>query len=129
MSIFTPNRNRPAWFALALALIAILAPSCETPPDADGTATTAMTFIGHVSDVRARSLVELESIRVTNADGASMRFRAPQGARFPDFNPSHAREHMLTGDPVKVTYRESPDGTLLILDLSDAPSETPAPSE
>ena len=89
-----------------------------------------MTFTGHVSDVRARSLVELESIRVTNADGASMRFRAPQGARFPDFNPSHAREHMLLGDPVKVTYRESPDGTPLILDLSDAPpSETPAPSE
>lgn len=85
-----------------------------------------MTFIGHVSDVRARSLVELESIRVTNAAGDSLRFRAPEGAGFPDFTPSHAREHMLMGEPVKVTYRESPDGTPLILDLADYPSETPA---
>lgn len=92
-----------------------------------------MTFIGYVSDVRARSLVELESIRVTNAAGDSLLFRAPEGGsdKFPDFAPSHAREHMLLGEPVKVTYRESPDGTLFIADLADAapPSETPAPSE
>ena len=133
MSIFPQNPKHPAWAALALALLiaALIAPSsCEPPPapDADGTATT-MTFIGYVTDVRARSLVELESIRVTNAAGDSLLFRAPEGARFPDFAPSHIREHMLLGEPVRVTYRESPDGTPLILDLADYPSETPAPSE
>lgn len=124
--IFSPIKKRAAWAALALAIVALIAASCEsqTPPAREAGET--MTFIGYVTEVRARSLVELESLRVADAAGESLRFHAEEGARFPDFAPSHAREHMLMGDPVKVTYRELPDGTLLIADLADAPPETPA---
>lgn len=116
-----------AAFALALAVL-FAAPACSPPPGAEQDGG-ALKYVGHVSDVRARSLLELESLRVTDASGESARFRVEEGRRFDAFGPSHAREHMLTGELVEVTYRESADGTLFILDLSDAPAEPPAPSE
>lgn len=109
----------------ALALALVLAAACAAP-EPDGGAGETRTFVGYVTDVRARSLSELEALRVTDAAGASLWFRAEEGRAFDGFAPSHAREHMLTGEPVEVTYRES-DGTLFIVDLSDAPPETPAP--
>ncbi len=117
-----------ATFALALAAF-FAAPACAPPPPDGAEQDGALKYVGHVSDVRARSLLELESIRVTDASGESARFRVEEGRRFDAFGPSHAREHMLTGEPVEVTYREAADGTLFILDLSDAPAEPPAPSE
>lgn len=116
-----------ATFALALA--APFAASACAPPPHGAEQGGALKYVGHVSDVRARSLLELESIRVTDASGASALFRVEEGRRFGAFGPSHAREHMLTGEPVEVTYRETADGALFILDLSDAPAEPPAPSE
>lgn len=133
MFIFYPNKKRAfstkfalAFFAVLMALATGSAAACASPP-ADGGEGETMTFIGHITDVRARSLIELESLRVTGADGASLRFHADEGRGFADFGPSHAREHMLMGDPVKVTYIEE-DGRLLIVDLADAPpGGTPAP--
>lgn len=119
------KRARPTSSAL-VALALILAAACAAP-EPDGGAGETRTFIGHVTDVRARSLLELEALRVTDAAGASLWFRAEEGRALDGFAPSHAREHMLTGEPVKVTYREL-DGTLFIVDLADAPAETPAPS-
>ena len=113
----------PAAFALAAAALA--AACAPTPDDGGG----ALKYAGQITDVRARSLSELESLRVTDASGASTRFHVEEGRRFDAFGPSHAREHMLTGEPVEVTYRESADGTLFIVDLADAPAGTPAPSE
>ena len=133
MFIFSPNKKRAFSTKFALAALAVLAAlatgsaaACASPP-ADGGEGETMTFIGHITDVRARSLIELESLRVTGADGASLRFHADEGRGFDEFGPSHAREHMLTGDPVKVTYIEE-DGRLIIVDLADAaPGGTPAP--
>ena len=134
MFIFSPIKKRafsPNFAPVVLAVLAALAlgaaTACASPP-ADGGEGETMTFIGHITDVRARSLIELESLRVTGADGASLRFHAEEGRGFDEFGPSHAREHMLTGEPVEVTYIEE-DGRLLIVDLADAPSggETPAP--
>lgn len=134
MFIFYPNKKRAFSTKFALAALAVLAAlatgsaaACDSPP-ADGGERETRTFIGHITDVRARSLIELESLRVTGADGASLRFHADEGRGFGDFGPSHAREHMLMGDPVKVTYIEDADGRLIIVDLADAPpGGTPAP--
>ena len=133
MFIFYPIKKRAFSAKFALAFLAVLmalaagsAVACASPP-ADGGEGETRTFIGHITDVRARSLIELESLRVTGADGASLRFHADEGRGFDDFGPSHAREHMLTGDPVKVTYIEK-NGRLIIVDLADAaPGGTPAP--
>ena len=125
MSIFSAIGKRAFSLALALAAIAVLTAACApAPPPSEG---ETRTFVGHVADVRARSLAELESILVTDASGASLRFRAEEGRRFQEFSPSHAREHMLMGEPVEVLYREAADGTLFIVGLADAPTETPAP--
>lgn len=122
---FTPLARLAALSLAALALGATAA-ACASPPT-DGGEGETMRFVGHVTDVRARSLTELEALRVTDAAGASRRFRAEEGRAFDEFTPSHAREHMLTGEPIEVTYRES-DGTLFIVDLADAaPPATPAP--
>ena len=134
MFIFYPIKKRAFSTKFALAFLAVLASlalgaaaACASPQADDGERETR-TFIGHITDVRARSLSELESLRVTGADGASLRFHAEEGRGFAEFGPSHAREHMLMGDPVKVTYIEE-DGRLIIVDLADAPpgGETPAP--
>ena len=133
MFIFSPIKKRTFSTKFALAALAVLmalatgsAAACASPP-ADGGEGETRTFIGHITDVRARSLIELESLRVTGADGASLRFHADEGRGFAEFGPSHAREHMLMGDPVKVTYIEE-DGRLIIVDLADAaPGGTPAP--
>lgn len=113
-------KKRARFRALALAL-ALAMSACAQPTADDG---EALKFVGQITDVRARSLLELESLRVTDAAGASMRFRIEGGRRFDAFSPSHAREHMLTGEPVEVTYREL-DGALIILELSDAPPAAP----
>jgi len=115
--------------ALSLAALALGATAAAcAPPPTDGGEGETMRFVGHITDIRARSLSELEALRVTDAAGASRWFRAEEGRAFDAFTPSHAREHMLTGELIEVTYRES-DGTLFIVDLADAaPPETPAPS-
>ena len=117
---------RLVWFAAFALALGATAAACAPPPT-DGGEGETMRFVGHVTDVRARSLTELEALRVTDAAGASRWFRAEEGRAFDEFTPSHAREHMLTGEPIEVTYRES-DGTLFIVGLADAaPPATPAP--
>ncbi len=93
-------------------------------PDTRG---ETLVFTGLVTDVEARSLLELESIEVTDRSGAALRFHAERGQRFAEFSPSHARGHMLLAEPVEVTYREM-DGLLFIVDLADAPVERLEPS-
>lgn len=92
---FSPNEKRAFSPTLALAAVAVLAALAliavaalwatrETPPPDEG---ETMTFVGHVTDVRARSLIELESLRVTDASGASLRFHADDVDGFREFGP------------------------------------------
>ena len=85
------------------------------------------SFTGMVTSVEARSLLEFESITVADESGVVLDFHAG-GRRFGEFTPAHVREHMLLGDPVEVTYRQSGD-VLLIVSLQDASDEWPATSE
>ena len=85
------------------------------------------SFTGMVTSVEARSLLEFESITVAGESGVVLDFHAG-GRQFGEFTPAHVREHMLLGDPVEVTYRQSGD-VLLIVSLQDASDEWPATSE
>ncbi len=84
------------------------------------------SFNGTVMSFEAESLLELESITVANAAGVVLDFHAG-GRRFEEFTPAHVREHMLLGDPVEVTYRQSGD-VLIIVSLQDASDGSFAPS-
>ena len=86
-----------------------------------------MRFAGLVTDVAARTLLEFETIEVTDANGRAMVFHANGGA-FDEFTPSHIREHMLLGEPVEVGYRAE-GGRLIIVSLRDSADARLAPSD
>ena len=97
---------------------------CDRESESPG--GTDLEFTGLITALAPRSLLDLESIEVTDEAGVALRFHAG-GRRFAEFTPSHVREHMLLGLPVVVTYRES-EGVLIIVGLVDAPVELPGPS-
>ena len=82
--------------------------------------TSEAVFEGFITSVEARTLLDLESIEVTDDKGKTLEFHAA-GRRFLEFTPSHVREHMLQGLGVIVTYRESDDGVLYIVSVRDRP--------
>ena len=109
---------------LALAHVTVVVGGCENTSERSEEAHPS--FTGTVTNVESRSLLEFESITIASESGVVLDFHAG-GRRFEEFTPAHVREHMVLGDPVEVTYRESGD-TLLIVSLRDASDESPAPS-
>lgn len=70
------------------------------------------TIRGRLTDVRAASLLEVESITVETENGESYILEA--GNRiFSGFTPSHLREHMLQGTLVTVTFHQ--EGERMVL--------------
>ena len=98
--------------------------ACREGPT--GPESQSKMFEGLITDLVARSLLEIDSIEVTDESGTSRRFHAA-GRRFAEFTPSHMREHMFLGQKVVVTYRES-EGILVIEALEDAADARPGPS-
>ena len=88
--------------------------------DSSETGVSDGVFQGLITSVEVRTLLDLESIEVTDDAGTSLVFHAG-GQRFVEFTPSHVREHMLQGLGVIVTYRRSDDGTLYIVTIRDQP--------
>ena len=88
--------------------------------DGGGSGASEAIFEGLITSVEARTLLDLESIEVTDDAGTSLAFHAG-GQKFVEFTPSHAREHMLQGLGVIVTYRKSDDGALYIVAIRDRP--------
>ena len=88
--------------------------------DGSGAETSEGVFEGLIADVEARTLLDLESIEVTDDAGKTLVFHAG-GQRFGEFTPSHVREHMIQGLGVIVAYRKSKDGILYIVEIKDRP--------
>lgn len=103
-------------FVIVVALV--FGASCGS--DRDRPEFSEWVFEGLVTGVEARTLLDLESIEVTDETGRSLKFHAG-GQRFTEFTPSHVREHMLQGLGVIVTYRQADDGTLYIVGIRDRP--------
>ena len=70
---------------------------------------------GQVVEVVARSITEVETLRVRDEHGREYVF-VTEG--FVGFTPSHLREHALFGQPVLVTYRRE-DGRLVAVRTED----------
>ncbi len=114
---------RSILYGAAAACVALAA--CHAPSDEPN--EPPMRFAGLVTDVAARTLLEFETIEVTDANGRAMVFHANGGA-FDEFTPSHIREHMLLGEPVEVGYRAE-GGRLIIVSLRDSADARLAPSD
>lgn len=110
MSICWPRAGPVAGAVLALFLAAA---SCgEAPGDSNGGLRQVR---GHVVEVVARSITEVEILRLRDEDGSEYVF-STEG--FVGFTPSHLKEHALFGQTVLVTYREE-DGRLVAVRTED----------
>ena len=100
------------WIGLGTA--AVVASGCSDGPDQTPVQTSVT---GLIQQVEPRSLLEIGSLTVVDGSGKVWVFEGgdttPAG-----FGPSHLRDHMLSGIPVRVTYHRE-DGRLVIDDITD----------
>ena len=97
----------------ALAVLFLVAASCDEA--SEGSDGGLRQVRGQVVEVVARSITEVETLRVRDEEGREYVF-ATEG--FVGFTPSHLREHALFGQTVLVTYRER-DGRLVAVRTED----------
>ena len=103
----------PLFLALSLAAIGQIACGGDSSPrDVE-----VETVRGFILEVNAKSFLELESLSLEDEGGTIWLFKSG-GRTFPDFTPSHIREHMVTGQRVSVTF-ERDDDVLTVVDVAD----------
>ena len=96
---------------LALGLL-LLGGACSTSDEAE-------TLSGVVIGVEG-TIQSIESFTVRLTDGTDATFRPVAGLLFDHTAPlSHIRDHLATGDPVKVEYETLPDGILSAVAVGD----------
>ncbi len=108
--------------AVVLGFLAVLLITADCGGDVeDSGGAPPLEVRGLVTDVKARSLLELELLRVTDEQNTEWEFRQGRdsmtGAGH-DYTPSHLRQHMVQGVPIIVTYSEI-DGVLTIVSISE----------
>jgi hypothetical protein len=75
------------------------------------------TVHGKVTDVQTRTFTEIESFSLRDAAGETWLF-ATEGPL--ELTPSHLRQHMLSGEEVRVQF-ERRAGGLIAVSISDYP--------
>ncbi len=111
---------RPVAALLGFLAVLLIAADCGDGGRGDAQDQT-LQVRGVVTEVQARSLLELESLRVVDEQNTVWDFRpGPNGvmAAGHDYTPSHLRQHMVQGIPIIVTYTEK-DGVLTIVSISE----------
>ena len=66
---------------------------------------------GELVNVASASITQLESLQLRVDDGRLLTFRVEGDV---GITPGHAREHMVLGEPVTVTYRDTGDGLVAV---------------
>ena len=94
-----------------------VAPACGGDTGREQGEGEVETVRGLIQEVSARSLLEVETLIVKDANGAAWVFQGG-GEIISGFTPSHLREHMLQGHAVTVAFHRE-NGVLIIDDLED----------
>lgn len=105
-----PCLFRNVKFVLALVVLALFATSCATDDATDG------EVVGIVTEVTG-NLSDIESFVVLDDDGDSHKFTPADGMTVVGAPASHLRDHILSGEPVRVIYHEGPEGELVADDV------------
>lgn len=87
----------------------------------DDAGSAPLQVRGLITEVRARSPLDLELLQVTDERNTAWDFRpGAEGVLSSDhdYTPSHLRQHMVQGMPIVVAYREK-DGVLMIVGISE----------
>ena len=100
--------------ALSLALSSAVCGSSENGV-IDGPETISVH--GLLQEVEPRSLLEVGSLIVRDDDGRDWVIEG-RGTEIAGFSPSHVREHMVLGQPIRVLFHRE-DGVLVLDDITD----------
>lgn len=98
--------------AAALALVAIVVVVIAAP--------RTSTATGVVVAVDSVSLAEVTGFTIRTADGLTIEFKVGALQNEVEFPPGHLVQHIASGVPVIVTYRDEP-GVRLAIRIVDAP--------
>jgi len=105
--------NRAKLIFVALVAVWALAAGCS------GEAASQDEVVGVVTEVTG-DLAEIESFVVLDAEGNSHKFTPGDGLTVMGAPPSHLRDHVVSGEPVKVIFHASPDDELIADDVVHA---------
>lgn len=114
------NTEKPVGFLVVVLALLLIAVGCSGSTGDEGT-DEIQKVSGVITDVEARSLLELESIELLDEHGIRWRLQASRRGLtggIHGFTPSHLREHMVQGAPIVVMYIED-DGVLTIVSIGE----------
>jgi len=108
-------RSKPCWTNSVRALIflvvlAIAVSACATSESTEG------EVVGLVIEVTG-DLTAIESFVVLDSSGDSYKFFPGDGMTVMGSPPMHLRDHLVSGEPVKVMYHEGSDSELVADDV------------
>ena len=108
-------RSSPCWVSnvrsvLAFVALAILLTACGAPVGVDG------EIVGIVTEVTG-DLSGVESFVVLDPNGDSHKFTPADGMTVVGGPPFHLRDHLLSGEAVRVIYHEGTGGELIAEDV------------
>jgi hypothetical protein len=86
--------------------IGVLGSACSDPAGEEG------EVVGIVTEVTG-DLTGVESFVVLDAEGDSFKFKPRDGLMVMGQQPSHLRDHVISGEPVTVTYHQDASGELI----------------
>jgi hypothetical protein len=106
---------RPCWrnsmrALVLLVFLAIAASACATSESTEG------EVVGIVTEVTG-DLSSVESFVVLDSNGDSYKFIPGDGMTVMGSPPMHLRDHLISGEPVKVMYHEGRDSELIADDV------------
>jgi hypothetical protein len=99
--------------AAVVAIVIVSVSGCSTSDT-----TSDNTLSGVISEVNG-DLTTVTGFVVLGEDGSSHRFTPIDGLLFEGGSLTHLREHVVTGQPVVVTFRQGADGELIAIRVQD----------
>ncbi len=98
---------------VAVATVAIGVSGCSGLPETEG------DVVGIVTEVTG-DLTEIESFVVLDTAGDSHKFTPGDGMTVMGSPASHLRDHVVSGEPVRVIHHQGTDGELIADDVTHA---------
>lgn len=98
---------------LVVATVTVLGSACSEAPGHEG------EVVGIVTEVTG-GLSGVESFVVLNAEGDNFKFKPRSGLLVMGAPPSHLRDHVISGEPVRVVYHRDSTGELIADEVTDA---------
>ncbi|MDK1019582.1 MAG: hypothetical protein QGD89_09305, partial [Actinomycetota bacterium] len=102
--------------ALVVAALAVAALGCTSPADSEG------EMLGIITEVTG-DLSIVESFVVLHASGDSFKFSPGPGMTVMGAPASHLRDHVLSGETMRVLYIKGSDGALTAINVRHADAE------